>query len=386
MLDFPPKLRFLFICNEYPPIQHGGIGTFTRDLAEGLVNKGHEVTVWGLYAGLKFEVIEKSKGVIVHRLPYLSTVSRIELLWFVLSLNIKLRLFLSSFKFDIIECQEWQGLLPFGLNGKYVIRLHGATVFFDKLLGKEGNRFTHFLEKLTIRKAKNIVAVSDFCGKETLRLLALSKPYKVIYNSIDTKRISSFRSDQKNEYSIVFVNSVLPKKGIFELAAAFNIISDSYPDSTLVFIGKLGYQEFGKNVKELILNQIQPKNRERVIIKGWLENPDDVYKLIANAHVCCYPSHMEGFGIAPVEAMALGKTVIYMKDGPGPEVIEDGVSGFLVDTKSQQAIAEKIIEIFSGKFDLIEIGINARGRALKLFDRDSVSIRNNLDYYTEILA
>ncbi len=42
-------MRLCFICNEYPPARHGGIGIFTQILARALVGAGHEVRVVGIY-------------------------------------------------------------------------------------------------------------------------------------------------------------------------------------------------------------------------------------------------------------------------------------------------------------------------------------------------
>ena len=379
-------MRILFICNEYPPHKHGGIGSFTRDIAEGLAANGQQVTVWGLYDVVKTLTIENINGVKVVRNNYKPINSRFNQLHFIFHLNRKLKGFLKKNDFDIIECQEWQGLLPFGLNHPgYVVRLHGAAIFFDKILNRSGNRMMHWLEKLTLNKAKNIVAVSDYCGKETLKLVNVNTPYTVIYNAVNKVKLNTFKQSKYKEFSIVFANSVLPKKGVFQLAEAFNIVHKKFPQATLTIIGKLGYYENGFNIKDIILNKINTESLPNVNITGWLNKADDVYHHLAAAHICCYPSHMEGFGIAPVEAMALGKAVLFMKNGPGPEVIEDGVSGMLADCTNSQDIADKIIELFDGKIDAEYLGKNAKQRVEDLFELTNVFVPNNIAYYKKIV-
>lgn len=378
-------MKILYICNEYPPYKHGGIGTFTRDIAEGLVSNGHDVTVWGLYDVIKSAIIENINGVTVFRNPYSPIKSRFQHLHYIYIINNQLKQFFKKNEFDIIECQEWQGLLPFGLkHSGYIVRLHGAAIFFDKLLQRPGNRLTHWLEKLTIKRAKNIIAVSDYCGRVTLDIIGVNKKYTVIYNGVNTIKLNKIISKDYKLFSIVFANSVLPKKGIFELVDAFNTISQKFPKSTLTIIGKLGYMENGINVKNLILQRLNPQSVGNVKITGWLENAEDVYDNLANAHVCCYPSHMEGLGIAPVEAMALGKAVLFMKNGPGAEVIEDGVSGILADCTNSEDIANKIIELFEGKIDVNSLGENAEQRVKDLFDLDKVFIPKNIAYYKNL--
>ncbi len=379
-------MKILFICNEYPPHKHGGIGSFTRDIAEGLSAHEHQVTVWGLYHFVNTLTIENINDVTVFRNSYKPIKSRLSQLHFIFKLNRKLTAFLKENNFDIIECQEWQGLLPFGLKHPgYVVRLHGAAVFFDKILKRTGNRLMHWLEKRTMQKAINIVAVSDYCGRETLKLVNVKTPYTVIYNAVNKTKLDNFKQADFKKFSIVFANSVLPKKGVFQLAEAFNLVQQKFPEATLTIVGKLGYQENGVNVKDIILNKLSSQSLPNVSITGWLNNADDVYHYLARAHICCYPSHMEGFGIAPVEAMALGKAVLFMNNGPGPEVIEDGVSGILADCTDSISIANKIIELFEGKIDVEYLGKNAQQRVENLFELNKVFIPNNIAYYKKIL-
>ena len=62
-------LNIIYICNEYPPAMTGGIGVFTKKLAESLAGKGHDITVVGLYQDCVEEHNEEINGVKVIRLP-----------------------------------------------------------------------------------------------------------------------------------------------------------------------------------------------------------------------------------------------------------------------------------------------------------------------------
>src|SRR4051794_24674821 len=63
-------MHICFICNEYPPETHGGIGTFTQTMARALVSSGHMATVVGIYPGTMHPVSENDEGVAVVRLPH----------------------------------------------------------------------------------------------------------------------------------------------------------------------------------------------------------------------------------------------------------------------------------------------------------------------------
>jgi glycosyltransferase involved in cell wall biosynthesis len=93
---------------------------------------------------------------------------------------------------------------------------------------------------------------------------------------------------------------------------------------------------------------------------------------------------METFGIAPVEAMSVGRPTIYSNTGPGPEVIEDGVSGLLCDPFNPEDIAEKILKVLwtPGLADIM--GHNGRERAKFLFNK-STWIEKNLLFFASCL-
>ena len=93
---------------------------------------------------------------------------------------------------------------------------------------------------------------------------------------------------------------------------------------------------------------------------------------------------METFGIAPVEAMSVGKPTIFSRTGPGPEIIEDGVSGLLCDPRDPKDIATKLDAILDNSQLAADLGRRARERVLKQFNKKDW-IPRNLEYYRRCL-
>ena len=93
---------------------------------------------------------------------------------------------------------------------------------------------------------------------------------------------------------------------------------------------------------------------------------------------------METFGIAPVEAMSVGKPTIYSKTGPGPEVIEDGISGLLCDPMDPKDIAEKISAVLANSQLGETLGRNGRMRVEKCFNKNDW-IRRNVDFFNDCI-
>ena len=94
---------------------------------------------------------------------------------------------------------------------------------------------------------------------------------------------------------------------------------------------------------------------------------------------------METFGIAPIEAMAVGRPTIFSKTGPGPEVIEDGVSGLLCNPVDSGDIAQKIRLILDDAELAARLGAEGRRRVLALFNKRDW-IRRNIEFYESCVA
>ena len=385
----------LLNCYEYPPSIHGGVGTFTRDLAEGLTREGWTVWVIGVYSSslypLSHVTNEVKNGVNIVRIPQANT--RVSLINMFID---RFRLYFYSkklhyiHKFDIMESPESTGWYPFGSPIKpFVVRLHGAQVFFDAELSRKGSRLWHFFENLTIRNANFLVAVSKYCGNRTLEIIKYKKKFSTIYNGVDVDKILLMATDKTEplltDPYIVFANSVIPKKGIEELLLAFNTIAVEYPTLKLVVVGKaLGMKTVGQTYLSYLTTLINPDIQSRVIFTGWLAEHSDVFNYLKHAKICIYPSHMEGQGIAPTEAMLLGRPVIFMENGPGPEVIDDRIDGLLVNTKSIKAIEGAIKELLLNADFCSELGLEAVEKVKTRFNKQTW-LKDNISLYSNLI-
>ena len=107
-------------------------------------------------------------------------------------------------------------------------------------------------------------------------------------------------------------------------------------------------------------------------------------KYLEKAEVCVYPSHMEAQGLVVVEAMAMGKAVVFSNTGPGPEMIKDGLNGLLCDPYSSADIADKVIFMFEYDFEREKMSKNSRTEALTRFDMEYLT-NQNIEFYKKLL-
>lgn len=85
------------------------------------------------------------------------------------------------------------------------------------------------------------------------------------------------------------------------------------------------------------------------------------------ADVFLLPSNQEGFGIVYVEAMRQGCPVIAGNHGGAPEVVDDGVTGFLVEHGDETAIATRVVQLLEDPELRARMGRAARARVEELF-------------------
>src|SRR6202041_707504 len=151
-------LYITFICGEYPPLPHGGIGTFVHTLANGLRGRGHQISVVGLgneemqWKDGEIEVFVLPNSTI----PYVgNTISRLHLRrW--------LKYRVAKGEIDIVETPEFLGMLPFGLRGcPVVVRLHQSSTAICLRRGQEIPKGIALYEELTLRMNSVWAAVSN---------------------------------------------------------------------------------------------------------------------------------------------------------------------------------------------------------------------------------
>jgi glycosyltransferase involved in cell wall biosynthesis len=94
---------------------------------------------------------------------------------------------------------------------------------------------------------------------------------------------------------------------------------------------------------------------------------------------------MEALPIAPLEAMALGRAVLTSRTGPGPEVIQHGVSGLLCDPHDPGSIAAQAVRLLSDADFRQRLGQQARRDAEARFSITTL-VQENVAWYADCVA
>ncbi len=256
---------------------------------------------------------------------------------------------------------------------KTVIYAH--SYYADELVKKTPRKlFSKMIFYLAYDKADRLIAISH-AVKKGLVDLGINNPEKieVIYNGVDTKKFRSEKLCYNNPPVIVYVGRLERVKGVHKLVAALSQVKDQYK---CLIIGD-GSQ------KAVLENQVKNLGLEdRISLLG---RRADVNTILQNADIFIHPAIWnEGFGISLVEAMATGLLCIAYKKGAMPEIIDNGVNGFIVEPDTVEMLAAAV----SNALGIIETPEIKAMREAAITKADRFNIENyvlNLDKLVESL-
>lgn len=376
-------LTIVFICNEYPPGKSGGIGVFTKKLAEGLAKKGHSIYVVGTYTEIQNQIEESINNVIVARIPQKN--GKIRLITNRVAIYNYLKNLSSIKPIDIIETPDFEGAIAYlpQLAKKNVTRLHGSHTYFSSERNIKPSLTIQYLERKQLKNASKIVSVSGYTAQETQRLFGLVDEPIVIYNSVDVEKL---QSNAKNNYStqkkVIYFGTLAEKKGIYPLAQAWRQFSKNNPDWLLTVVGKDAMEHGSSNKNEML--RLLAEAKDTVNFIEHIENEELVCSL-KEYDFAILPSFSEAFALAPLEAMAAGLPVIISNMSSGPELIRHGIDGWLCDPQSPETLVEMLNQAASSESVRQKVAELALEKIKTKFNFQSF-MKNNISFYKELVS
>ena len=165
---------------------------------------------------------------------------------------------------------------------------------------------------------------------------------------------------------VVMMARLDPQKQIDHAVDAFARVHEKLPQARLELWGT------GPDLPALRQQVADLGLRNVVLLKGFTRNPAEVYQ---RASLCLISSRFEGISLTLLEAMSYGCPVAsyHLRYGP-PDVITDGVDGFLAPYGDRRALADQIVEALSDPARLARVSQAARTRAAD-FSEDAFAAR-----------
>jgi colanic acid/amylovoran biosynthesis glycosyltransferase len=335
-------LKILFVVGHFPePSQ-----TFIVTQMIGLIDRGHDVSIFSLY-----------KDSFRHMLPDVEKYKLLDrVIYGTLPKNMP--------DCDIVFCQfGYHGRKIFQMpeikqwlkNKKVVTCLRGTDITVRILNNIKG--YTQLF-----RKGDLFLPVCDYFKKLLIKSGCPSNKIVVHHSAINTERFS-FKERSlpaKNEtLNLISVCRLVEKKGLIYAIKAVARIARRYPNIQYNIVGD-GPE---RSSLEKLIKSLGMSNK--IILHGW-KGQQDVIAMLDQSHIFMLPSvtaadgNEEGIPNALKEAMAMGLPVIGTWHSGTPELIEDGVSGFLVPQKDFMALHNKILYIIRNPQILKSVGLAAR--------------------------
>lgn len=243
--------------------------------------------------------------------------------------------------FDLIEGTNYTTYLPAWILGtikrKPIVFWYPDVFvgFWVKNVGLAGFLF-EIIERLELKLPVRLyLAISDSTGKKLAAKGIEKDKIKVVPCGVDREEVKKIKVSSP-KYSLCFVGRLVSYKRVEVLIKSVGILKKDFPKVSLLIIGQ------GPEKKGLEKLAGEYKIRENVVFLGHIPFYCQVLENMATAKIFCLPSQAEGFGIALIEAAALGRPFVASDIPALREITENGKGGFLFKTGDEQELAAKI--------------------------------------------
>lgn len=234
-----------------------------------------------------------------------------------------------------------------------------ATIVYDisfevvpQFVDANNARYLSKVVRKAVKKSELIITISNYTKREIVKFYEVS-PDKIIvaYPAVDRqdfyRRSAGEISKVKHKYGlpdnyVLFVGNIEPRKNITTLIDAYtklpHNLSNKFP---LLLVGANGW------LSDAIFDKLEKAKQSgysAVRPNSYIDD-EDMPAVYSGASMLVYPSHYEGFGMPPLEAMSCGVPVIAADNTSLPEVV--GEAGILVKSTDEKGITKAMKELMT---------------------------------------
>lgn len=279
---------------------------------------------------------------------------------------------------------------PWMMPCRHILTVHDTAEFLDAADGASFRDLLYFYRvRRSLHRACRILSVSQATRRDLQRLFELpANKIEVVYNALDARLEQPPAAEEVertlSRYSVqgpylLYAGNVKPRKNIPRLIEAFALVKDElrehprYADLKLIVIG----DELTKH-PSLRRAVVQSRTQNDVRFLGFVP-PQSLSVFYSKASAFVFPSLYEGFGLPPLEAMALGTPVVTSNVTALPEVL--GEAAVYVNPENVFDISRGIRQALLDD----ELRAQLRQRGLEQVRRFSWenSVRRVLEIYRE---
>jgi len=325
-----------------------GLGRYTQKLVEELEKTDHNNQYYIFLNKHNFDEYQP-KNPNFHKILF-------NIPWYSWQEQIIFPRILNKYKLDLVHFLHFN--VPILYRKAYFVTIHDLILLeYPTRKASKLNFIMYNVKNLAYRlvimnalkTAKKVITISNYTTESILKHFHIANnKMNMIYEGVDLERFNPLNAKafnfkkfnfKKDKY-ILYVGNVYPHKNIDRLIEVFARIKQKPnidKDLKLVLVGKKDY------FFEIIMNQVKQLDLEdSVIFTGYVLD-EELISLYENSLFYVFPSLYEGFGLPPLEAIALGAPIVISNTTCLPEIFGDNIEYF--DPKSKDNM-EQIIYNF----------------------------------------
>ncbi len=241
----------------------------------------------------------------------------------------------------------------------FVTTLHGTDI---TLVGIDRSYLP--ITRFSIEESNAVTAISEYLRQVTLKEFDIQRPIEMIPNFVNCDVFQPAKDNSRreefapgNEKVLVHLSNFRPVKRVPDVIEIFALVRKEIP-AKLMMIG----DGPDRATAEWMVHQ-----NGLASAVTFLGKQSQVQELLNCADLMLLPSDLESFGLAVLEAMACGVPAVCSRVGGVPEVVSDGVEGYLVTPRDIKTMAARALEILTDPGRQERMGKAARERALSQF-------------------
>ncbi|EDX86713.1 glycosyl transferase, group 1 family protein [Synechococcus sp. PCC 7335] len=409
------KLKVAFVVHEFPVLSE----TFIINQATGLIDRGCEVDIYTDRLGdtdkvhpdiHRYDLLDRTR--VLPAVPQNYAVRVIKAIAIIAKHGYryprKVARSLNVFRRGIRAASLWSlftELPPLDLPSYDIIHAQFGNLGFRSLLLKDLSKDARLVVMFRgfdisqqvqangpnvysslFKQADFFLTNCDFFRQRLLALGCSPDKIRVHYSGLDCSKFTpSARSKSSSEkVRIAATGRLVEKKGFEYSIRAVAKVAERYPHITFDIIGDGPLRnELSALIKSLNM-------RETIHLLGWRDE-QEIIDILTRSHLFVAPSvtAAKGNQDAPInvlkEAMALGLPVVSTTHGGIPELVEDGISGFLVPERDATAIAHALTTLIEHPERWAGMGAAGRSYVETHYNLDLLNDRL-LELYHQLLA
>jgi len=351
---------------------YGGSGVVATELGKELASRGHDVHFISYALPIRLTMTDR---IYFHEVEVLSY-PLFEYPPYDLVLATKMAEVITRVDLDILHVHY---AIPHSISAylakmmlkdrvvPFVTTLHGTDI---TLVGNDRSYLP--ITRFGIEQSDAVTAVSEYLRQRTIQEFQIQRRVDVVPNFVDcnvygraVERSLRKRFASEDEGLLIHISNFRPVKRVEDVIGIFARVRER-TKARLLMVGdgperpKAEWLAHNHGIEDHVT---------------FVGKQNDMNELLAISDILLLPSELESFGLVALEAMACEVPVIATKVGGIPEVVQDGVEGFLYDVGDIDSMAEGCLRILENPEVRQTLGRAARDHANREFCASKIVLR-----------